>query len=531
MSMPTPGARQSAPCRATLCAALWLGLLGCGKDPPPAPPPAPTPVEAKAEAPAPPAAAKSASPSSASEVDLVALGARPDDFKDMTYRCKLLLAPSPVALAGNEAAHAQSVGAGEIDDRRATFFCKTAEEGLKATPVLVWFPTGEKGSVLDVDRDTVAALRAHGSFGGQPVALFAGIVEGPRRPGPGKDKPDLLSALVWPDKLDGQTVRCKASMPALPAPLDEDDKALEAKLGGDLAPRKALLRCEDARGGAVSVALYVAKEKGPQLLQIGANTELDIVLHGFAQNQLIGKLVAIEKGALQAGGEGDALRSFLLDPTPLIGKSVPCRVLIAPTPLPASPGDASMRALLKAPAAAGHTRLACAAASGNVPVELFVPANRAAELLQISADSELKIELQGVDASRIVATLLAIERGAVPAPPSLDWRALALDPTPGIGKRVACEPMVRPFVGPRRGPAADHEPLFANDGPLAETMAVLNCKDHTGAPGGTRVEVYLRAGDAAVTAGLEAGKPVQLLVKGAGHGLVLALVAPAGGGK
>ena len=449
----------------------------------------------------------------------------------MTYRCKLLLAPSPVALASNEAAHAQSVAAGEIDDRRATFFCKTAEEGLKATPVLVWFPSGEKGSVLDVDRDTVAALRAHGSFGGQPVALFAGIVEGPRRPGPGKDKPDLLSALVWPDKLVGETVRCKATMPALPAPLDDGDEALKATLGGDLAPRKALLRCEDARGGAVPVALYVAKEKASQLLQIGGNTELDVVLHGFAQNQLIGKLVAIEKGALQAGGEGDALRSFLLDPTPLIGKTVPCRVLIAPTPLPASPGDATMRALLRAPAAAGHTRLACAAASGNVPVELFVPANRAADLLQISADSELKIELQGVDASRIVATLQSIERGAVAAPPALDWRALALDPTPGAGKRVACEPMVRPFVGPRRGPAADHEPLFAADGPLAETMAVLNCKDHTAAPGGTRVEVYFRAADAAAAAGLEAGKPVQLWVRGAGHGMVLALAAPAGGGK
>lgn len=471
-----------------------------------------------------PASASAADPKSAKEVDFVALGKAPADFVGKLVRCLVLIGPSPVAVGADEIQAAAGLGAGTIDDRRTTLFCKTGTEGLQSTPVLAWFPEGEKGGILDVDRDTVVALEIRGSYAGQPVGVFRGIVEGPRRPAPGKDDPDLLSALLWPDKLQGQTIACRTTSPAMPVALGAEDDDAKALIGAELAPRKALLRCADARGGSVGVTVYFGARAGASLLQIGNGTVVDVLLRGFARNQLVASFSSIRSGGLEADTARDPLRSFLLDPAPQVGKDATCRVLIAPSALRSGGADEEARSMLRMPLDPTRTTLACAAAEGNVPVDLYFPSGKGRELLRIGSDAVVRFQLWGVAQNRVVAMYQAVESGALELPAATDWRALTVDATPAIGKELACEVLVRPFVGVRRGPAVDQLALFQRDGALADTMAVLNCKDHSGAAGGTRVEAFFAAGNEAAAASLAEAKSVKLSVRGAGYGVVLAMV-------
>ncbi len=530
-----------------------LAIVGCKRDPAPVDGPDPqgaAPVQAENAAPAEEAAAGEAKPAegnaaaggaasaaaaapsaganvdpkAAANVDLVALGNRPAEFVGKLVRCEVLIGPSPVAVGADEIRAAAAQGAGTIDDRRTTLFCKVAGEGLQSTPVLAWFPEGEKGVILDIDRETIVALEMRGTYAGQPVAVVRGVIGGPRRAAPGKTDPDLLSALLWPDKLQGQTVACRATAPAMPVAVGSEDDDAKALIGEELAPRKALLRCADARGGSVGVTAYFGARQGGSLLKIGNGTVVDVLLRGFARNQLVASYVSIRSGALEVDAAADPLRSFLLDPAPQVGKDATCRVLIAPSALLGGAADAEARALLRTPLDASRTTLACAAAEGNVPVDLYFPSGKARELLRIGGDSVVRFQLWGVVQNRVVALYQAVESGGLQLPPANDWRALTLDATPALGKELACDVLVKPFVGVRRGPAVDQLPLFEKDGPLADTMAVLNCKDHTGAAGGTRVEAFIAAGNEAAAAALAEAKSVKLSVRGAGYGVVLALL-------
>lgn len=519
--------------QASLAAAAVSVLLAtaCGRREPAAPaappeaPPASPPAAAAVAPAAPPAAA--ASPTSA---DLADLADKADARVGEILRCLLLLPPSPVALGAGERDAAATRGVAAMDDRRSSFFCKLPGDGLRSQQVLVWFPPDEKAALLDLDRDSEVALEVRGSFAGQPVALYRGQLGGARRPAPRKDRPDLLGATLWPDKLLPQDAVCRVGAPALPVAVgDEDQEARAALLTAgvkDLAPRKALLRCDDARGGSVGVAAYLPASKGLLLLEIGEGTEVALRLVGYGRNQLIARVDRIVAGGLPGGKEADPLRRFLLDPAPLVGQTAPCRVLLAPTPRPQGQAEAEARALLRAPVDPGWMSVACGAAGGSVPVELFFAPGKQAQMLTIGSESAIDVRLWGVLGGRVVATFEAITSGALPAPAPDDWRALTLDPRPAIGRATACSLLLRPYVGPRRGPAADLAAAFAGDEPLADTMAVVNCRDSAGAAGGTRVEVFWKEGTSWNNNALQPGQLVKLHVRAAGGGIVAALWKP-----
>lgn len=539
---------SSTRCAAALGALTLLTatLAGCGRNEPaaamepteppaPAEPPATAPDRAPAEpvAPAPERPAEGPSgvhvevarlqprpASTAEKLTWPEVGAKPDDFVGRVGRCELLLAPTPVAISSHERATAAEQTSEALDDRRAVFFCRNGAEGLQSTPVVVWFPEGEKGALLDLDRESVAAIQLAGTLAGQPSAVFRGQVGGGKRPPPAEGLADLLSALIWPEKLQGQRFRCRSTGLATPVKSGADDASTRALVGGELADRRGQLRCIDARGGSVGVAAYLPKGRAGELLAIARDTEVELTLKGFAMNQLIARFEKVVAGGAKIDGEGAELRRFLVESEPLIGKSVACRVLIAPSPARGGALLDAGRRVIRTPIDAAYTAVACAAPDGNVPAVVFFPDGKADAMLRIGGDTRVEISLWGVEAGRILAHFEGIAEAGVAAPGPTDWRRLALDPTPQRGKHVACEVLIPPFVGSSRSLVSEKHALLDN-AELDDPVAVLGCKDATGAVGGTRVEAYFTKGQGAAAAGITAGSTVTLEVRGTVAGVVV----------
>ncbi|MCB9738437.1 MAG: hypothetical protein H6747_04150 [Deltaproteobacteria bacterium] len=536
-------AAHLSPAALASLAALVM-LAGCGKsEPAPASAAPPTEPTAEAAAAAEPGAEKAAPPteapaegpsgirvevgkliakpaSAAEKLAWPDVGKAPDDFVGRVGRCELLLAPTPVAVSSHEAEVAAEQTSEKLEDRRAVFFCQNSSEGLQSTPVVVWFPEGEKGALLDLDRGSIAAVQLAGTLAGQPSAVFRGMLGGARRAAPAEGGTDLLSALIWPEKLLGQTITCRSTGLATPVRSGADDAAVRERIGGELADRRAQLRCEDARGGSVGVAAYLKRGSTGELLRIAKGTEIALKLQGFAMNQLVARFEKITANAVEIGGEAAELRRFLVDQAPLLGKPLPCRVLIAPTPTRGGHLLQTARAAIRGELAEAHTSIACAAADGSVPVLLFFAAAAEESMLTISGDTAITLTPWSVEGGRIIARFESVTKGAVAAPGAMDWRRLALDPSRAIGKKAQCEVLIPPFIGSSRNLVSEKRTLLG-DGELDDAVAVCGCKDATGAVGGSRVEIYFGKGQGEAARALAAGQSVPVEVRGSVAGAVV----------
>ncbi len=446
-----------------------------------------------------------------------------DKFKGKTLLCRNLLSPSPMALSPFSDKKALAMIEGDVDDRRTTFFCRTKEGGLKSTPVQTFFPKGTKGDLMHIDRETQVNVEIKGMNYSQVVGLYKGIVKSPRRSMFDKDAPDLMSGLVWPERLVGKSVVCTSKMSVSPKAVQRFDKAAADLAGDGMSDKKALVRCEDRRGGSVGLILFFPKDKASDLLKLGSETKFTVTIKGFERNQLVAVFGEIKSGAIEGGGAGD-LKAVLLDPAPSIGKEVSCETQMAPTPSAVGMLDRKAQALIKPKTDDYKASLMCKQASGgSVTVQLFFEKGKKEELLKIGAHTKAKFNIWGVVSNRLVGLYTGIESGGVEPGDDKDWRRVALSPDKFKGKTLACEINLKPFVSKLKIIGSEKKAMLRGEKGLSDQHGVLTCKDSTGGFGGTRVEAYFSKGDEGELAKLGRGSKLKLKVVGAAYSTLIAV--------
>ncbi len=458
-------------------------------------------------------------------VDFAEVKKDAEKFKGKTLLCRNLLSPSPMALSPFGDKKAVALIKGEVDDRRTTFFCRTKEGGLRSTPVSTYFPKGKKGELLHIDRETEVNIEVQGKNMSQVVGLYKGIVKAPRKKMFMKKAPDLMSGLLWPEKYAGKTVTCTSKLSVSPKAVQRFDKKAADLAGGEMADKKALVRCEDMRGGSVGLILFFPKDKAGDVLKIGRETKFTATIKGFERNQLVAVYGEIKSGAIEGGGAGD-LKAVLLDAKPHIGKEVSCESITAPTPSAVGMLDRKAQALLKPKTDDYKASLMCKQASGgSVTVKLFFEKGKKEELLKIASHTKVKFSIWGVVSNRLVGLYTGIESGGVEAGGPQDWRRVALMPKKFQGKVVPCEINLKPFVSKLKVIGSSKKALLRSEKNLADKHGVITCKDNTGGFGGTRVEAYFTKANEGDLAKLARGDKIKMKVVGAAYSTLVAVYA------
>lgn len=457
----------------------------------------------------------------AADIDWAAIKAAVKAHVGKVALCDNLLAPVPLAVNDFSDKTPLAMVQTPTDDRRTAFFCRTKAGGLDSVPVQVYFPKGDKGQLLHIDRDTVVNVEIRGETGNQVVGVFRGIVSAPRRAVFDGDAPDLFSALLWPERYKGKPFSCRSKMAVSPQAVARFDRDAVEAVGGEVAGQKAMLRCEDKRGGGVSVELYFPAGDEKTVLTLGADTVLTAVLHGFERNQLVAMFQKVDSGAVKAG-KGD-LKQVLVDPAPHVGKNVACEALVAPQPREIGAIDEGEIKLLKVKLDDRKTSLMCGQPSGgSVAVSLYFKAGEKAQILRMAAKSKIAFSLWGVAHNRLIGVFEKIEAGAIDTKDANDLRAVALSADKFAGKIVPCQINLKPFISGLAYMGDVKTKLLAGE-KVADKHAVITCKDASGSLGGTRVEVYFGATDAPVMDELNAGHAIKLRIKGSAFSTLVAI--------
>ena len=453
-----------------------------------------------------------------------------------TVICNNLLAPVPLAVSDFADKAPLATIAAPMDDRRTALFCKTKAGGLDSVPVQAYFPKGDKGQLLHIDRDTIVNIEVRGEVGNQVVGVFRGIAAAPRRSVFDSDAPDLMSALLWPASHVGKTVTCRSKMAVTPQRVARFDRDSVEKVGGKVGAQKALVRCEDRRGGGISVELFFAEGDDRTVLKLGDNTVFTVTIKGFERNQLVAMFGELKSGAVETAKGG--LKAVLVDVAPHVGKSLVCEALVAPQPREIGAIDTQETTLLKGKLDDRKTSLMCAEASGgSVAVSLYFKAGSKRRILTMNAKSKVRFTVWGVVHNRLVGLFEKVDSGAIETKDANDMRAVALSADKFAGKTVPCVINLSPFVSGLAYMGEAKEKLLSGE-KIADKHAVITCKDATGSLGGTRAEVYFDKKDAGAIEGLKKGQTVKLRIKGSAFSTLIALYAgttksakPAGAAK
>lgn len=459
------------------------------------------------------------------KADFAAVKKDVDSFKGKTLLCRNLLSPSPLALSKFSDKKALAFIDGEVDDRRTTFFCRTKDGGLRSTPVQTFFPKGTKGDLMHIDRETEVNIEIKGKNYSQVVGLYKGIVKGARKSMFDKDAPDLMGGLVWPERITGKTIVCNSKMSVSPKAVQRFDKKAATMAGDGMADKKALVRCEDKRGGSVGIILFFPKDKAGDVLKLGRETKFTATIKGFERNQLVAVYGEVKSGAIEGGGAGD-LKAVLLDPKPNIGKEVSCESLTAPTPSAVGMLDRKAQALIKPKTDDYKASVMCKQASGgSVTVKLFFEKGKKEELLKIAAHTKVKFKIWGVVSNRLVGVYTGIEAGGVEPGGPNDWRRVALSPSKFAGKVISCDINLKPFISKLKVVGSKKKALLRSEKNLSDKHGSVTCKNATGGFGGTRIEAYFSKDDAAELAKLARGGKIKLKVVGAVYSTLVAVYA------
>ncbi|GEM_PF-2669314 len=459
----------------------------------------------------------------AEDIDWAAIKKEVAKHKGKVARCNNLLAPVPLAVSDFADKEPVAMIEGPVDDRRSAFFCRTKAGGLDSVPVQVYFPKGDKGQLLHVDRDTEVNVEVRGELGNQVVGVFRGVTASPRRQVFDVKAPDLLSALIWPDTFKGKTVLCRSKMAVTPQTVADFDRAAVEMVGGDVAAQKALVRCEDRRGDGVSVMVFFPSKRGAKVLELGTDTQFTVKLQGFDRNQLVGMFGELQSGAVEAG-KGE-LKQVLVDPDPAVGKTLECEALVAPQPREIGAVDGKETAILKVGLDDRKTALMCAQRSGgSVGVSLYFKKGDKKHILSMAAKTRVAFDFWGVVHNRLVGVFKAVKGGAIATKDAKDMRAVALDTGKFVNKLVPCEVNLKPFVS---GLAymGDEKARLLRSELLAEKHAVITCKDATGSLGGTRVEVYFEKKQAHEIDGVAEGEKITIRIKGSAFSTLVGVFA------
>lgn len=459
------------------------------------------------------------------DADFTRIEAETDKYRERVVRCKVLLSPLPMEVRPFGDSGPATLLPAKIDDRWTTVFCRTHKEGMDALPVQLYFAEGQKGHLLHIDRETLINVEIRGRFANQLVGLFRGVAEeATEKAFHNDDAPDLVSALLWPERFVDKKLRCINKLAVSPQDVAQHDQKAADMVRDHVAPKKATLHCEDRRGVSVSVALFFPVDKVSELLKIGASTEVSFSARGFYNNQLVGMFEGISAGALASGGEGGA-RRILLDPKPWIGKTVECETLTAPQPGPIRQIDEGEMGLLKAKLDPVKTALMCAEKSGgSVGASVYFPAGKMDELLKIGSRTRVKLQIWGVRSNRLVALFAGVVSGGVETKDPKDMRAVALRPDKFAGQKLGCKVVLKPYVAEVAFLGSDKEAMLKGV-KLARRNAVLTCQDATSELDGTRIELYFEEKHGAAVDGLKKGEEAPFKLLGAAYGTLVGLYA------
>ena len=460
---PRAAARRQA--RALALVGLAAALASCGRDKPREMPP-PPPAAKEPTAPAPVAAKPTAAlPGDGKAGEAVDWEKVKEDVKPWIGHvadCQATMTPTPNELTAfaDKDQLAMFGGEDKVDDRKAWIYCQAAER--RYVTVETYFDPPRDGAtagsagqgkdaLLGIGPGTRVRLEIKGAVRGRVVARFDGISAG-RLDAAGLDakRPDLMSALLHPERYIDQELVCTSKGTVKPSEVDvfdrkavallgvkkdapmrrgeadagaadpapEDHEALVAEL--ELGDRKAWVLCEDRRVRSVSVTLFFPKADNRRVLALGRGTRVRFALKGMRNNRLVGLFRAIEGGAVEPA-EGD-LKAVLLDPTPHKGKTLQCKQGgVAPTPVPTGLLDAQERELVELKVDDRRTSLMCKQESGgHVSVSLYFPRGKKRELLAIRGGSVVRFRVWGVSRNRVVGTFVSTEDGAAdPGPRGL----------------------------------------------------------------------------------------------------------------
>ena len=459
----------------------------------------------------------------AADVDFAAIKAETEKYKGKTVRCKSLLAPMPMQVRDfGEGGPASLIGI-ELADRWTSVFCRTHGEGLDSVPVQIYFAKGEKGNLLHIGRESVLNVEIRGTFANQVVARFRGLSDSPTDSAfANADAPDLLSVLLWPERYTDKVFDCTSKMAVTPQEVAGYDKAAVDAIGVEVAPRKAVVHCDDMRGVTVSALIFFATGGERAVLEIGSGTVVRFKQRGFFNNQLVGLFEKVVSGAVKSeAGIGD-MKRILIDPKPAIGKSLTCETLVAPQPAPIRAVEQEEVALIKDKIEDMKTSLMCRQASGgSVGASVYFPAGKLDELLKIGSETKVKLQVWGVRSNRIVTLFQAVESGGIGATEPGDMRAVALRPGRFQGKAVDCQVVLKPYVGEVAYLGDDKQALFGKM-KLAKRHSVVTCKDASSNIDGTRIELYFDATQEKDIDNIGRNDVLKVKILGAAYGTLVA---------
>ncbi|HAN31953.1 MAG TPA: hypothetical protein DCQ06_10185 [Myxococcales bacterium] len=454
-------------------------------------------------------------------VDFSDVKKAPQDYVGKTLVCSSLLAPAPMALSPFlDKQNLQKI-AEPVDDRRTTCFCRTQESGLKSTPVTVYFPKGTKGALLHIDRSTEFNLEVKDVQRKQVFGLFRGIVKEPRKRSLNPKAPDLLSALVWPEDHKDTDVICTSTLPVVPADVQRFDSKATKMVGVDVAPKKARVRCEDRRGGSVSVDLYFASKDAQKILTIGRGSAVSIIIKGFNRNQVVALFDSVKSGAVVAQA-GD-LKAVLLDVKPHLGKELACTTRIAPAPSKVGMLDRKSKEAIKEPTADYRANLLCGeTGSGVVNVRLFFKKGEKEQFLKIGQDTKVRFSVWGAHQNALIGLFSSIDEGAVKPGGAKDWRRISVGPAAFVGKKLACKLALAPFISKLKIIGSQKKALVLQDKSMSERHGVLTCANSTDKIGGTRIEVYFPKSKQDVADKVRKGDTVEVKLLGSVYNSLIA---------